>query len=126
MSAEQITALINLGAAAAVIIVVVYFLKFQAFLIQFIEKRDQDWQAFFRALLADKDSPLPVISENLMILLSEFRAHDQMERTKLEEMSKVVHANEDKPQKKIEALQAANAALNEQLKVERQKRGSSR
>jgi hypothetical protein len=85
MTAEQITALFNLGAAGAVIIVVVYFLRF-------IAARDKDWQAFFKALLEDKDAPLTNISEALQTLLSEFRQHDQMEKAKLEEMSKVIHS----------------------------------
>lgn len=84
MTAEQITALLNLGAAGAIIVVVVYFLRF-------ISARDKDWQMFFKALLEDKNAPLGDIAEGLQTLLSEFRAHDQMERTKLEEMSKVIH-----------------------------------
>lgn len=87
MTAEQITAIINLGAAGAVIIVVVYFLRF-------IEKRDKDWQAFFQALLQNKDAPITEISEALQILLGEFRAHDQMERAKLEEMSRSIHSRD--------------------------------
>ena len=85
MTPEQITALINLGAAAAVIIVVVYFLKF-------IEKRDKDWQTFFQALLQNRETPLTEISEGLQTLLSEFRAHDLMEQAKLEEMSRTIHS----------------------------------
>jgi hypothetical protein len=85
MTPEQITALINLGAAGAVIVVTVYFLRF-------IEKRDRDWQAFFQALYSDKDAPMEQISEALQTLLSEFRAHDSMEKAKLDEMSRTIHA----------------------------------
>lgn len=81
MSAEQITALINLGAAAAVIIVVVYFLRF-------IEQRDKDWQMFFQALLENKNTPLVELTEAVRDLLSEFRTHDTWERTKLDEISR--------------------------------------
>lgn len=83
MTAEQITAVINLGAAGAVIIVVVYFLKF-------IKERDKDWQEFFKALLANKETPMQELAEAVHALLSEFRDHDTWEHTKLDEMTKTI------------------------------------
>lgn len=86
MTPEQITALINLGAAAAVIVVVVYFL-------QFISKRDKDWQVFFTALLNNKDGPIQELAEAVHELLSEFKNHDTWEHTKLDAMERVTQPN---------------------------------
>lgn len=90
MSADQIAALINLGGAGAVIIVVVYFLKF-------IEKRDKDWQAFFKDLLATKDTPMAELAEAVHALLAEFRDHDTWEHTKLEGMEKAINEPKARP-----------------------------
>ncbi len=81
MTPESISSLINLGAAAAVIIVVVYFLSF-------IERRDRDWQAFFQKLLENRETPLADLATAIHELLGEFRTHDTWEHTKLDEMSK--------------------------------------
>ena len=58
MNENAITSLINLGAAGAVIIVVVYFLRF-------IRERDKDWQSFFRGLLEGNDQTLTRLMEML-------------------------------------------------------------
>lgn len=92
MTPETINALINMGAAGAVIVVVVYFLRF-------IEKRDKDWRDFFTTLMTKEDEPLNAILEGLQTLLSEFRQHDQMERAKLDEMSKTIHKENTRPRK---------------------------
>ncbi len=62
MNETAITSLINLGAAGAVIIVTVYFLRF-------IQARDKDWQTFFKGLLDGNDLTLKQ-------LLAAMQAHD--------------------------------------------------
>ncbi|HZW02888.1 MAG TPA: hypothetical protein VFF68_03105 [Anaerolineaceae bacterium] len=80
MTPETINALIQLGAAGAVIIVVFYFLRF-------IAKRDEQWQQFFEALMANRETPIVKLTEAIEELLGDFRAHDTWEHTKLDEMS---------------------------------------
>lgn len=89
MTEAQITALINLGAAGAVIIVVVYFLRF-------IEKRDKDWQAFFQSLLSSKDTPTAQLVELVQALLEKFTDHDTWTRVNVESMRQAI--NEPKTQ----------------------------
>ena len=83
MTEGTITSLINLGAAGAVIIVVVYFLRF-------IAKRDNDWQSFFERLMKQQDGPMVELTQAIRQLLSEFQKHDTWEHTKLDEMGKVI------------------------------------
>lgn len=93
MSAEQITALINLGGAAAVIIVVVYFLRF-------IEKRDKDWQAFMTQIMSNKDSSMQELATALKELLIDFRDHNTWERTKIDTMERAVRDIKTRPLEK--------------------------
>lgn len=76
---------IDLGTAGIVIAVVIVFLRY-------IEKRDKDWRLFFQAVLLKKDVPLENLSAAVQKLITEFREHDAMERAKLDEMSKTIHA----------------------------------
>ena len=79
MTAEQIAAIINLGAAGAVIIVVVYFLRF-------IDKRDADWRTFFAAIRqSDGDASTKLVAvidklvERVEALEDRFERHDVVE-----------------------------------------------
>ena len=92
MSADQFTALLNLGAAGAVIVVVAYFLRF-------IEKRDKDWQAFMKVLMDDRDAPVQEMSTSLREFLKIFQAHDVWERTKIESMEQAVKDIKTRPAK---------------------------
>ena len=80
MDATIIQTIADLGTAGAVIIVVVYFLNF-------IKKRDEDWQKFFmnmnqqdNEVLAELKSTMQAVKDELVCLRSDFNAHDQIER----------------------------------------------
>jgi uncharacterized NAD(P)/FAD-binding protein YdhS len=73
------TSLVNIGAAGAVIAVVVVFLKF-------IEKRDQDWRDFFNGIRATDGAAITRLTEVIDRLVSrveslegKFDAHDAKE-----------------------------------------------
>ena len=77
MTPETFTSLVNLGAAGAVIIVVVIFLKFQ-------ERREAEWQRFFTTLSAANEvdnrhicDALEKVVVGVNIISSEMRAHDE-------------------------------------------------
>lgn len=77
MTPETITSLVNLGAAGAVIIVVVIFLRAT-------EKRDKSWQDFFTALNASNKEDVCSLAETMQSLVtsvqklaSDLAAHDQ-------------------------------------------------
>ena len=80
MTPEAITALINLGAAGAVIAVVVIFLRF-------IQKQQSDWQRFFKSVMESQNQPTMKLTQAIEHLLAEFQKHDTWEHTKLDEMS---------------------------------------
>jgi hypothetical protein len=90
MTPEQVTALINLGAAGAVIATVIYFLRYISKRDDRDKERDVQWQLFFKTLLESKDAPTMRIAEILEKFYQEFQNHDIWEHTKLEEMSKAV------------------------------------
>lgn len=80
MDANVIQAIGDFGSAGAVIIVVFYFLNF-------IKKRDEDWQKFFvtmnqqdNKVLADLETTMQAVKDELVCLRSDFNAHDQLER----------------------------------------------
>jgi hypothetical protein len=100
MTVDQITAIINLGAAGAVIVVVVYFLRFIQKRDEQYQVREQQWQMFFKALLADKDAPMAKLTQVIESLLTEFQEHDTWERTKLDEMSGQIN-RKTTPMKKV-------------------------
>jgi len=76
VTAETFTSLVNLGAAGAVIIVVIIFLKFQ-------EKREAAWQSFFNTLSAANELDNRRVCEALdrvvmavNIISTDLRVHD--------------------------------------------------
>lgn len=88
MGADIVTTLVNLGAAGAVIIVVVYFLNF-------IKERDRQWQEFFgqihdteQGVFRDLKTALEAVRDELMALRNEVRNHDKMARGAIREMSR--------------------------------------
>jgi DNA phosphorothioation-dependent restriction protein DptG len=95
MTPDQITALINLGAAGAVIATVIYFLRYISKRDDKDKERDQQWQAFFKTLLESKDTPIVKVAEILQTFFSEWREHDTWERTKLEGMEKSLLATNE-------------------------------
>ena len=85
MTPEAITALINLGAAGAVIAVVVIFLRF-------IQRQQTDWQRFFKSVMESQNQPTMKLTEAIEHLLAEFQKHDAWEHTKLDEMTDRLNA----------------------------------
>jgi len=76
MSAETFTSLVNLGAAGAVIIVVLIFLRYLA-------KREADWQSFFTALTTANEADIrrvtdamEKISIGITVISSDLQRHD--------------------------------------------------
>lgn len=87
MGADIVATLINLGAAGAVIIVVVYFLNF-------IKERDRQWQEFFsqihgteQSVFRDLKAALEAVRDELMALRNEVRSHDLVAREAIKEIT---------------------------------------
>ena len=95
MTAETFTSLINLGAAGAVIVVVMIFLNY-------IAKRDQEWRDFFTILNAQNTTDMRVVTESLkqltqgiQVLSDKIESHDSTMTKKvgeLEEAAITLHA----------------------------------
>lgn len=84
MTAETITALVNFGAAGAVIIITVYFLRF-------IARQNESQMKFYQALMDQQNEPMSKLAQAIEKLLNEFQTHDVWEHTKLDEMSKKIN-----------------------------------
>ena len=69
MTPEVIGALVNLGSAGAVIVVVMIFLKAN-------EKRDDQWQSFFTTLNADSKNDLCKLAETMERMVKSLDTHD--------------------------------------------------
>ena len=80
MNPDVMSSLIDLGAAGAVIGVVILFLKF-------IEKRDKEWQGFFTLIRKQDEERQSKLIQAVQKLIDEFKEHDTWEHTKLDEMS---------------------------------------
>jgi hypothetical protein len=86
MTGEQLATLVNIGAAGAVIAVVIVFLRF-------IKERDADWRKFFTSIRqADSEglTKLTVVMDKLVAriesLEEKFDRHDAIEMEMLREL----------------------------------------
>jgi len=90
MTPETIAALINMGAAGAVIIVVMIFLNY-------ISKRDKDWQNFFAALNATSLADIRQVRDSLDRVVQGINC-----------ISVDLHAHDDKVDDRVKIIQVAS------------------
>lgn len=90
MTPDQITALINLGSAGAVIIVVVYFLRYigkrDTQHDQSSDKRDAQWQTFLQEQRERDNTAIRALVDEIKCLSSKFDSHDEKMDTAITRM----------------------------------------
>lgn len=92
MTPDVISSLIDLGAAGAVIGVVVLFLRF-------IQKQQTDWQSFFKTMMSKQDQPMLELTKAIKELTTEFKTHDTWEHTELGTMKTAIQNRPTRPRK---------------------------